>query len=306
MMNPLLAGLGVSTMDGSKNFRDLPEFLSRADALELDFIELSLYAEEIVVGGRILPSRLSKLANVIGATSLRYTVHGPIAVNFMDVAHRELHEKVSCAFIEICHEIGAKTLVLHTGITPATHHQELEQRYVWQRDSLQRLGDFAGKLDVVLCIENVFVYQQSEHTASPAKLAREIATVDHPHVRATLDFGHARIQCNVMGLDYVAQCQQLAKFSKHLHVHECLGMPKTVFTRYSEENLIFGQGDLHLPLGWGDMQWGELLPVLQTEPDTVFMLEIATRYMYELEDSVAQARRLMRLLGAHQAEIQAA
>lgn len=71
-------GIGYSV----PNFEDyalkrLGPALDEAAGLRADFVELPLYALDVIGNGRVLPSRLKLVRAITGARPLRYTVHGP-------------------------------------------------------------------------------------------------------------------------------------------------------------------------------------------------------------------------------------
>jgi hypothetical protein len=43
-----------------------------------------------------------------------------------------------------------------------------------------------------------------------------------------------------------------------------LGFDGNFYT--TSERIAFGQGDLHLPMGWGDIPWAEILPACRSGP----------------------------------------
>jgi sugar phosphate isomerase/epimerase len=64
------------------------------------------------------------------------------------------------------------------------------------------------------------------------------------------------------------------------------------------EELAFGLGDLHLPLGWGDIPWGEILPGLAFQDGTAFIVELPPHFAEEAAAAAAEARRLIGLAGS--------
>ena len=76
------------------------------------------------------------------------------------------------------------------------------------------------------------------------------------------------------------------------------GRPKLAKGASASEDLAFGLGDLHLPLGWGDIPWDELLPKLAFQKGTVFMLELPWHFEHEAQACAREAERLIRLIGS--------
>ena len=158
------------------------------------------------------------------------------------------------------------------------------------------MGNHARKSGVTIGVENIFVESADWYTADPVRLGQELASLDHPSVGGTLDFSHARIMTRFRGMDYAASIRSFAPKVRHLHVHDSFGEPCTARMVTQDDSLVFGLGDLHMPVGWGDMPWAETLPGLPIQPGTVLMLEIRDRYWSALEQSVAQARAFQNML----------
>ena len=50
----------------------------------------------------------------------------------------------------------------------------------------------------------------------------------------------------------------MSQISKHLHVHDSFGNLNNMYTYNESEDLSYGFGDLHLPLGWGDIPFDKI------------------------------------------------
>src|SRR5690606_21167422 len=108
-----------------------------------------------------------------------------------------------------------------------------------------------------------------------AAMLREI---NHPNLVATLDFGHAYIQSNYLGLNFMDELRAIAPYTGHLHVHDNYGrMRGDMPFYYPQDGVTMGYGDLHLPLGWGDIKWEEIFSELTFLPDTGLLMEIPNR-----------------------------
>jgi sugar phosphate isomerase/epimerase len=293
----MIAGFGFSTMQ-QRDLGNLDEILGRIAALGASHAELSLCGADLICGGRVLGERVRRLERICARRALGYTVHGPLAANLMDDAHRERFQAAVAAMLEICGGIGATTLVHHTGRIAAAPADAIERAHAQERDALRALGDHAARHGVRIAVETLWVFERDRYTATAARLAEEIRAIDHPQVCGTLDFSHVYLYATFLGLDFIEQVKAFAPVAGHLHVHDSFGRPKLVETASPSEDLAFGLGDLHLPLGWGDIPWDTLLPQLAFPDGTIFMLELPWHFRDEAPQCAREAQRLMRLISS--------
>jgi sugar phosphate isomerase/epimerase len=290
-----VSGVGISVRADDPDLRDLPGNLDWAERLGVDSVELPTLAMDLVAGGRILRERVRRLKSTIEGRPFRYSVHGPIGINLMDRTWRlPLHEEVLAASIEIAAELGAEHYVVHSGMTGVVPGPVVEEAFARQREALNRAGDQARSLGVIVCVENVFSNDIKDTTALPSRLAQEIEAIGHPNVKACLDFSHGFIWSTRHSADYLAEAAALAPFAKHLHVHDSFGRPAEIETFSRAEKLAFGQGDLHLPVGWGAIPWDALIERLRFHPGVVFNIELDQRYRSEGAETVKAVRALAR------------
>lgn len=80
------------------------------------------------------------------------------------------------------------------------------------------------------------------------------------------------------------------------HVHDSFGRPKPTAMHAPSEELAFGLGDLHLPLGWGDLPFEELMTGPAYPDEVIVNDELHPTYWRALGDDVAEMRRLARLM----------
>lgn len=292
-----IAGFGFCTDEALPDLSDLDDQLARIEATGASHCELSLYELDLIVGGRVLPERRRRLEQICARRSLRYTVHGVLTVNFMDEAHLELHKTVCRAMLELCDAVGASVMAHHPGKVPARPAPQLERLHDIERAALIEMAEVAAGYDVKIAVENLFVEDSAIYTPDPARLAKEVAAIDHPNLCGLLDFSHAYIMTRFLGLDYLEALQTFAPQVNHLHVHDSFGVPRTIggFFRVAEQ-AAYGMGDLHLPMGWGDLPWDAVLPELRFRPGTVMIVELSKRHWAELDGCAATARRFMELM----------
>jgi len=287
------AGFSSATVEDIY-FDRLREDLDQAEELGVDFVELPLFAMDLIASGRVLQTQMHRLRDALKARSLGYTLHGPIGVNFMQAPEMVArHLTVAKAAIEVAAEIGAAQLVFHTGRTMAQTEAEIDDLYARQREVFASLGDIAAKHSIILAVENVFATMRGEHTALPSRLAQEIEAINHPNVRGCLDFSHAALNCAAAGADFLAGAKALARVSCHLHIHDSFGDPAQFWTFSRSERVAYGLGDLHLPIGWGSIPWTAIMEDFTFEPDVIFNLELPVPYWFALEDSVRAVRDMI-------------
>jgi len=303
--NPTIAGFGFDTDSAAPDLSDLDDVLARIAAAGATHAELSLCAHELIAGGRVLADRRRKLEQICARHPLAYTVHGTLAVNFMDEAHLDLHKAVCRSMIELCDAVGAGVLVQHPGIVAAQPVPFLERLHAIEQQALREMGDVAGSYGVEIAVETLFVEEPDRYTADPVRLAEIIEAIDHPHIVGTLDFSHTYLMTTYRGTDFLDALRRFAPCAHHLHVHDSFGRPTTAKNFHTHaERIAFGMGDLHLPMGWGDIDWETILPQLAFRAGTVMIVELPPHHLAELENCAVTARRFVEIV--NQAQRQAA
>lgn len=295
---PGVRGIGYSIRATSPDFDDLGPKLDEAERLGVDFVELPIFAWTLMADCKVLEDRLARLVDATAGRPFGYTVHGPLAVNLMEKGPRlARHQALLDAAISIAGALKAVNLVLHAGCVrdPDDH---IRVAYSRQREALARAGDRAGEANVTLCVENVFRFEAMRETAVPSRLAEEIDAISHPFVRATLDVSHAFLRCTDAGLDLLTEVAVLAPFARHVHVHDSYGRPLESWTIDEAERLALGEGDLHLPVGWGSIPWEELAARCTFDAGAIVNLELHRRYWSELPAQIDTVRALSQRFAA--------
>ncbi len=291
MTEPTVTGIGMSVMGGCPDLDDLARALDRIGEMgDIDAVELAAFDDDVIVGGRIIDHRLKRYREICAARPFRYTVHGPLRSNLMDPHHLDLHKQVVSKFLEFTAAIGAEVEVHHTGIMPDGPAWLIDEYHQRETDALAELGELAKSLDILMAVECLFIENGGTYTATPSRLAAQITAVGNDHVVGTLDFSHAYIRCTYEGIDFLDEIKAFAPVVQHLHIHDSFGQPTTLKTIAQGEAVAYGQGDLHMPLGWGDLPWDDILPELTFRPDTIAMLEVRRRWWSEIDATLNEVR----------------
>ena len=272
--------------------------LDEAEAAGVDTVEIPLFTTRLIADGRIQERALAWFGGHLAGRALGYTTHAMLSINLMDEPHRLAeHETVARTNIELSARLGARRMVLHCGLTAEQAPEAVEDAFARQRACLHRLAEFAAEHDVLICLETIWSFDGRE-TALPGKLAEEIRAVGHDHLRATLDYAHAALQSALRGADLGREIRSIAPLSPHLHLNDCFGVEKDVAIALPAEASAYGTGDLHLPLGWGSLDWETMLagPAYPNGPITLNQ-ELHPAYWFALADDVREMRRLAELMG---------
>ena len=291
MSNITSVGFNASSLDGE--LFSLEEDLRALDAMGVDTVELGLTGIDLISGGRIIEPRAKRLVELTSQFDFRYTVHGLVSSNFMDPETLRYQVDAAKALVEVCDRIDARILVQHGGCLRADQVHDRANADIREREALTELAEFARPYGVRIAFENIFTTEPGQYRQTPAEIAETVKAVNHPNVVALIDFGHAYIESTYRGLDFREQLRAMAPVTGHLHVHDGVGRPQGHYKPYHpQENTAMGIGDLHMPLGWGDIAWEEIFAELDFLPDTVLMMEIGRRYRNEQPESLQRAKAL--------------
>jgi sugar phosphate isomerase/epimerase len=291
-----ITGTGISAHKRADDLSDLDAELDMIEALGVETIELPTYDMDVVVGGRIRRPQLEALKRAVAGRDVGFSVHGPLSINFMDEAYRlPRHFEVLQASLEVAAEVGAENYVVHSGLAPRQQGDGIEEAYRRQREWLARAGDVARQHGLHLCVETLFAgFDGRGYASTPVRLAGELAAISHPNVMATLDFSHSYLKLDFDGrrADFVEEVRALAPYARHLHVHDSFGRQDDIWMFTDGERLAYGHGDLHLPVGWGDIPWETLIDECTFPEGAVFNIELKQRYWYAAQETVDATKAL--------------
>ncbi|MBS3651803.1 TIM barrel protein [Pseudaminobacter sp. 19-2017] len=297
MSNIIATGFNSGSLDGELD--SLETDLRRLADIGVDTVELGLTSIDLVSGGRVIKERAERLQALTRQFPFRYTVHGLVSSNFMDPATVRYQLEAAKSLIEICDRIDARIIVQHGGSLLADQLSERAGADQREREALVELAEFARPYGVRIALENIFTTEPGQYRQTPAEVAATVKAVNHPNLVALIDFSHAYIESTYRGLDFREQLRAMAPVAGHLHVHDSFGRPQAFYRPFHPQELTaLGLGDLHMPLGWGDIGWEDIFSELDFLPGTVMMMEIGRRYRVEQPSCLQRAKQLMGLNGS--------
>jgi sugar phosphate isomerase/epimerase len=96
--------------------------------------------------------------------------------------------------------------------------------------------------------------------------------------------------------DLISELETMVPFTEHLHIHDSFGKFKTMDTYIFPEDITYGQGDIHLPLGWGDIPFEIIFSTLNIKKDIFFNFELTHRYKKYYSQNIKKAKKLITLI----------
>ncbi|OLP57722.1 myo-inositol catabolism protein [Xaviernesmea oryzae] len=298
-MTEIISAVGFCNHTGKGDLSTLEASLRIVADTGAEACEVGIYGEEIVSGGRIIEERFARTAAILSNYRFKkLSFHGQICSNFMDAANLHLQKKVVRAMLELCNRLGAGILVHHSGAAQLGDGVTGTDLDKMEREALHEMADLAKTYGVRMVLENIFTTESGQYRQTPSQVAETVRAVGHDNLAALIDFSHAYIESTFKGLNFRDQLRAMAPVTGHLHVHDSFGLPYTMEKFYHPaEATALGIGDLHLPLGWGDIAWEEIFSELTFLPDTTLIMEIgAERFAAEQPACLERAHKLAALV----------
>ena len=287
--------LGISLRSKSRDANDFLKRVEEVSKFKPFSIELMGFAQDLIINGKIVKQRVEKIKNILNDFSGEISFHGPMVVNFLDKKENLNHYENLCkAYIDLAHRLRVKKLINHTGYCDIDDNLGLDRKYSLQRDYLKRIGDYAAKKNQFIYVENIFPFSEKLHTALPSKLADEIKMIDHENIKVCFDVSHAYLCCSAFKSDFISNAIDLGENSDHWHVHDSFGKLNFINAHLTKsEALALGDGDLHLPVGEGDIPWEELVSKTKLKSNVVFNIELNPEFWQDLETCVTNTVKLI-------------
>ena len=290
-------GFTLKPKDG--NIEDFEKQIEDLEKIGAGSAEIPLYELDVVCGKKIIKDELKLLNKFTLKSNLKFSIHGSMSVNLLDEDYLEEHLQVLEKEIQVCSDLNIKILVTHFGHTSVATSQN-KKKYndliEIQKQKYFEMAEIAKAHGVKLCIENIFPYTNLHFTALPSEVSDNIREIDHPNARTTIDFSHAYINCNLRNKNLISEIETMIPFTEHLHVHDSFGKYKTMYTYIFAEDITYGQGDIHLPLGWGNIPFDEIFSACAFKKDIFFNFELSRRYEKYYSQNVKKAKKLISLV----------
>ena len=288
-----------------------------------DGVELSIPGLDVVSGGRLQRSQVDRVRAITERFDFFYTAHAPDQMNFAfpdmvagGEADLSMARDVFIASLDFCAAIGASVMVYHSGLI-ALHRaaadlgalpddEELGRAREREVAALRDLAPLAAERGVLVAMENrdphPWEVAALHHCGLPPgqllkyhagmsipDLIAQVGAVNHANLGITLDLGHLFLAAKQCGFDYLEAIRQAAPYVRHLHVSDNWGRLGGLFDSLNHR-IPHGEGDVHLPPGWGSIPHVEALKQLP-DYEGYYVLEIRPRFHEHLAAVAETARR---------------
>ncbi|HBT20570.1 MAG TPA: hypothetical protein DEA47_04305 [Peptococcaceae bacterium] len=276
----LKAGDGCETL--AFDFDALARNLEHYAQLGFDCVEIPLHRMGAMACGKLLPPQVKKICGILNQFPFRYTVHAPDLLNLMDRENVSWQKKALEECIEFAKTIGATILVCHSGryvpdeIIPLSENckgkpdkKVMDKMLALERELLLEAAEKAEELGVTIALENAQPYLDRSpycYAEIPSLLKEQVATVNHPNVKIALDIGHAYLASKFYKFNFLMEIACTVPFIGHVHLHDNFGRVSRTDEKDKADLMTAGRGDLHLPIGFGEIPAREVLVLLRDCP----------------------------------------
>jgi len=123
-------------------------------------------------------------------------------------------------------------------------------------------------------------------------LVDQVKKIDRENVGITLDFGHAYLASKYYRFKFLDSIKLALPYIKHVHIHDCFGKPKRSHEEQDINLIQFGIGDLHMPVGWGEIPYDKIFRILKNY-NGVLCLELKPRFKRFYKYSLQRVKELI-------------
>ncbi|UCF78078.1 MAG: sugar phosphate isomerase/epimerase [Candidatus Eiseniibacteriota bacterium] len=220
------------------------------------------------------------LKSVRKALGIEFAVHSPFNetdIGSLDDSHRERSLGGVLEAVELGHIIGASVVVVHPAAGSRGGLEERDRVRGLEKESLQRISEFARSREVKMCIENMPAGLPFAERSLASGVMQLVRSLDWSGV--TFDVGHA----NTTTVPAERMLEHFGPSVTHVHVHDNQG-----------------SWDQHLEIGLGNVNWKAVIRQLVRLDyrgilvDESFSVEAARRGVHILRRVIEEVQALER------------
>ena len=230
-------------------------------------------------------------ANAIGAEIFVYhsgkiplqkeiTIENPNQNNFLGVPSLNKITRLKKIEAKTIQDLASYAKDLGVTIAIENTSPELEEESLWELSKRVSNGKiFPSSIVAPQITKPTFLREISKYNygSKIEELVNQVKSIDRENVGITFDFGHAYLASKYYRFKFLDSIKLALPYIKHVHIHDSFGKPK-MSQQEQDINLIqFGIGDLHMPVGWGEIPYNKIFQILK-KYQGVLCLELKPRY----------------------------
>ncbi|RLE56710.1 MAG: hypothetical protein DRJ40_04795 [Thermoprotei archaeon] len=310
-MNPIGVNfLPMSIWLTTEGMKKIAKWLNFFSELNIEVLEISPHKFNLIIGRKLARENVQKLLDLLSPYRFKYTIHIPDEVNILDTHLLKYSLEVIKSCMELGQELDAKIMVLHSGyIIPP--EQEL-QRVMWAgprnityvelseeekyralnqlAQNLTKCCDLARDYGITIGLENGDL-GLTHLCRRVSELLYVVVKAKRDNLGITLDIGHLYICSKALNFNFLKAMEEALPHTIHMHLSDNYGLYHPYFP---EHNVAYGFGDLHLPLGWGDIPWVQVVNRVFQRYRGALIIELSDKYGEEgYRVSVQYLRKLI-------------
>jgi len=215
--------------------------------------------------------------------------------NFLKIPPARKIDQLKKIEIKTLQELASFAKNLGVTIAMENGCPELEEESLWKLSKRFSNGKiFPSSAFTPQTPKPTFLREISKYNygANIEDLVKQVKEIDQENVGITLDFGHAYLASKYYRFNFLDSIKLALPHIKHLHIHDCFGKSK-IFPENRDINLIqFGIGDMHMPVGWGEIPYDKIFRLLKNY-NGVLCLELKPRYKKFYKYSLERVKELI-------------
>ena len=196
--------------------------------------------------------------------------------------------------VKTLQELATFAKDLGVTITIENTSPELEEETLWElskgfNGSMFPHSSLAPRTPKPIFLQEVRKYK---YGTKIEELVDQVKEIDRDNVGIILDFGHAYLASKYYRFKFLDSIKLALPYIKHVHIHDCFGKPKVSYEEQDINLIQFGIGDLHMPVGWGEIPYDKIFRILKNY-NGVLCLELKPRYKKFYKYSLERVKELI-------------
>lgn len=276
-------GINIDTRRLAGSITNLEAELNKFKQLGFDYAEVPPAGLDLILSGKLSQERFHRCVQLLESSGMKFTVHGPDPVDLSK--DREEDFLILSAVIDFAEGIGADSVVYHcawSGKNDEKKNREIE--------NLKRLSEKLEEKKVCLVVENT--------VQTVEQVLEIVCSVNHSQIKLLIDVGHLFLRFRGDRETFLKQFALGLPYAFEIHVHDNFGKPEDGFERNITEQLhfayLYGVGDLHLPIGLGQIPFEQIFELLRNKFQGIVVLEIndLNRFEKDVPESLSKLKVL--------------